>query len=281
MTNSHFFLPILLCAMLVGAVTDTQAQKRKSYDTNAEIKSQNDVNGQKREYYEIKLYRLSTNEQVKKVDDFLQNAYLPALHRAGIGKTGVFHRVTNDTAADKRIYVFIPLRSLDDIDKLEDLLTRDEILTRDGDAYWNAAYNAAPFNRMESIVLKAFPLMPKMKAPSLTGKKTERIYELRSYEGPTERLYRQKVKMFNEGGEIKLFNRLEFNAVFYAEVLAGSHMPNLMYMTSFNNMAEHDEHWKKFGSDPEWTKLKVVPEYLNTVSKNETVLLNPAEFSEL
>ena len=123
--------------------------------------------------------------------------------------------------------------------------------------------------------------MPKMQAPSLTGNKTERVYELRSYESATERLYRQKVKMFNEGGEIALFRRLEFNAVFYAEVLAGSHMPNLMYMTSFNNMAERDAHWKQFGADPEWNKLKVVPEYQNTVSKNEPVLLNPAEFSEL
>lgn len=240
-----------------------------------------DAQAQKREYYEIKVYRLSTTAQVQKVDEFLQNAYLPALHRAGIGKTGVFHPLANDTSAEKRVYVFIPLRSLADVDMLEQMALKDANLLKAGNAYWNAAYNAAPYNRMESIVLKAFPLMPKMKAPSLTGKKTERIYELRSYEGPTERLYRQKVKMFNEGGEIALFNRLQFNAVFYAEVLVGSRMPNLMYMTSFNNRAEREEHWKQFGADPEWTKLKVIPEYLNTVSKNETILMYPAEFSEL
>jgi hypothetical protein len=28
-------------------------------------------------------------------------------------------------------------------------------------------------------------------------------------------------------------------------------------------------------------KLKAIPEYLNTVALNDTVLLNPAEFSEL
>jgi hypothetical protein len=239
------------------------------------------VQAQKREYYEIKVYRVNTNEQVQKVNEFLKDAYLPALHRAGIGRTGVFHPVTNDTSADKRVYVFIPLRSLDDVDMLEQIPLKDAALPQSGNAYWNAEYNAAPYNRMESIVLKAFPLMPKMQAPSLSGKKTERIYELRSYEGPTERLYRQKVKMFNEGGEIALFSRLQFNAVFYAEVLAGSRMPNLMYMTSFNNRAERDEHWKQFGADPEWTKLKVVPEYLNTVSRNETILMYPAEFSEL
>ena len=241
----------------------------------------NTIHAQKREYYEIKIYRLTTNEQVKQVNDFLQNAYIPALHRAGIGKTGVYHPITNDTATDKRIYVFIPLRSLDQLSTVEDMLVKDARLTQDGDAYWNAAFNASPYARIESIVLKAFAMMPKMQVPSLTGNKTERIYELRSYEGATEKLYRKKVEMFNEGGEITLFKRLQFNAVFYAEVLAGSHMPNLMYMTSFNNRAERDEHWKTFGADPEWKKLSALAEYKNTVSKNDPVLLHPAEFSEL
>lgn len=234
---------------------------------------------EKREHYEIKVYHVKTNEQVKHVDEFLQHAYLPALHKAGFSKIGVFHPVVNDTAADKRIYVFIPLKSLEHLDKLEDVLINDPSIT--GEAYWNAPHTAPPYTRMESIVLKAFPMMPKMQAPSLTGTQTQRVYELRSYEGATERLYRKKVQMFNEGGEIALFKRLQFNAVFYSEVLAGSHMPNLMYMTSFNNMAERDAHWKQFGADPEWKRLSGLPEYQNTVSKNDTVLLNPAEFSEL
>ena len=235
----------------------------------------------KRDYYEIKLYRLASNEQVRKVDEYLKNAYLPALHRAGISKVGVYHPVGNDTSSDKKIYVFIPLTSLEAMNTIEELPVKDKQLQKDGDAYWNAAYNASPYKRIETIVLKAFPLMGSYNTPTLTGNKTERVYELRSYEGGTEQLYRQKVKMFNEGGEISLFKRLEFNAVFYAEVIAGSHMPNLMYMTSFNNMADRDAHWKIFGADPEWNKLKVVPEYLNTVSRNDTQLLNPAEFSEL
>ncbi len=235
----------------------------------------------KKDYYEIKLYRLTSNEQVKMVDYFLKNAYLPALHRAGIGKTGVYHPITNDTSTDKRIYVFIPLQSLEQLNTLEELLVSDKELQKAGDAYWNAPFNNTSFSRIESIVLKAFPLMPSFQQPILTGNKTDRIYELRSYEGPTEKLYRQKVKMFNEGGEVALFKRLSFNAVFYGEVIAGSHMPNLMYMTCFNDRADRDEHWKKFGESEEWTKLKVIPEYLNTVSKNDTILMNPAEYSEL
>ncbi len=235
---------------------------------------------EKRDYYEIKLYRLSTNEQVKKVEDFLQNAYLPALHRAGIPKVGVFHPRGNDTAVDKRVYVFIPVKTMDKVAVVEDLMVTDPELIQAGDSYWNAAFNAPVYNRIETIILKAFPLMTTFHVPNLSGPKTERIYELRSYEGPTERLYRQKVKMFNVGGEISLFKRLNFNAVFYSEVVAGSHQPNLMYMTSFNNWADREEHWKAFGADPQWNTLKAVPEYANTVSKNEQVFLNPTEFSE-
>jgi hypothetical protein len=234
----------------------------------------------KRDYYEIKLYRINTNDQVKQVNQFLKDDYIPALHRAGIGKIGVFHPVGNDTAAEKKIYVFIPLRSLKDVDLVANITATDSKL-KQTNAYLDIPFNASPYKRVETIVLKAFEGMPSFQAPALTGNKADRIYELRSYESATSRLYRQKVKMFNEGGEIALFKRLEFNAVFYAEVLAGSHMPNLMYMTSFNNWAERNEHWKKFSEDPEWLKLKVVPEYLNTVSKNEQEYLHPAEFSEL
>lgn len=235
----------------------------------------------KRSYYEIKLYHVSTDEQVQQVDHFLETAYLPALHRTGIPKIGVYHWAGNDTSADKRIYVFIPLRSLEDMNTVEELMLKDKELQASGDAYWNVAFDATPFKRIETIVLKAFPMMPKFQVPALTGNKTSRVYELRSYEGPTERLYRQKVDMFNNAGEVDLFKRLNFNAVFYGEVLSGSRMPNLMYMTSFTNQADRDEHWKKFSSDPVWVGIKDLPQYLHTVSRNETLFLHPTEFSEI
>jgi hypothetical protein len=87
--------------------------------------------------------------------------------------------------------------------------------------------------------------------------------------------------MFNQGGEIPLFKRLGFNAVFYASVIAGSHMPNLMYMTSFDNMTSHDQHWKDFGADPEWKKLSADTQYQHNVSHIDIVLLHPTEYSDL
>lgn len=234
---------------------------------------------QKREYYEIRIYRVHTHDQVKQLDQFFQNAYLPALHKLGIKKVGVFHDIGNDTLVDKRVVLFIPLRSLDQVSKLEDVVMKDPAAKND--QYWNAAHTAPPFKRIETILLQSFTMMPAHKAPALSGNKADHVYELRSYESANERLYRKKVQMFNEGGEIALFGRLQFNAVFYGEVLAGSRMPNLMYMTSFNNMKERDAHWATFGADPEWKKLSGMEEYKNTVSFIERFMLRPAEYSEL
>ncbi len=87
--------------------------------------------------------------------------------------------------------------------------------------------------------------------------------------------------MFNQGGEVALFDKLGFHAVFYASVLAGAHMPNLMYMTSFENMAARDAHWKTFGDDPTWKQLSSSPQYQHNVSHIDVLFLHPADYSEL
>ena len=123
--------------------------------------------------------------------------------------------------------------------------------------------------------------MPSFNTPKFTTPVGDRVYELRSYEGHTEKIYRNKVQMFNKGDEIGLFNRLGFNAVFYGEVMVGPRMPNLMYMTSFENRASRDEHWKAFSTDSQWKTLSAMPEYKNNVSKNTIVFLRPTDYSEI
>ena len=86
--------------------------------------------------------------------------------------------------------------------------------------------------------------------------------------------------MFNSG-ETDIFDRLDFNPVFYAHVVAGSHMPNLMYMTSFESFEAREAHWKAFGNDPVWKKLSSDAQYANNVSKADIVLLHPTTYSDL
>jgi hypothetical protein len=233
-----------------------------------------------REFYQLTLYHFATADQEKSIDSYLKSAYLPALHKMKFQNVGVFKWIGNDTASDKRLYVLIPLKKLDDASTISTGLLNDKDFVQNGKEYQDAAYNNTPYLRMETILLKAFELAPKMNLPKLNSPKSDRVFELRSYEGGTEKLFRNKVEMFNQGGEIKLFERLNFNAVFYAEVLSGSRMPNLMYMTSFENKDDRDAHWKTFGNDPEWKTLSAMPKYQKNVSRSEIMLLKATEYSD-
>jgi len=102
----------------------------------------------------------------------------------------------------------------------------------------------------------------------------------RFYEGATEKLHASKFRMFNVGDEMSIFKKYDFNAVFYSEVIAGSHMPNLMYMTTFNSKADRDKHWDTFSNDPEWKTLVAKKEYQNNVSKADILFLHPTAYSD-
>lgn len=234
-----------------------------------------------RQYYELRVYHLASHDQLALVERYVQGAFLPALHQAGIKTVGVFKWLGNDTAAVKKLFVLIPYKSLEQLEKTAGKLRKDPAFAAAGAEYLNVAYNQPAYLRYETILLHAFEYMPQLSTPQLSGPRAERVYELRSYEGPSEKIWRNKVQMFNEGGEIALFKRLGFNAVFYGEVVAGSRMPNLMYMTTFENRAARDAHWKTFGSDPEWKRLSGLAEYKNNVSKIDILFLAPTGYSDL
>ncbi len=233
-----------------------------------------------REFYQLTIYHYNNEAQEKILDKYLQQALLPALHRLHIKNVGVFKAISNDTSSSKILYVFVPVKSLDVLTMLPAKLSADKAYQSAGTDYINAIHTAAPYTRMETILMHAFHLAPQMQLPQLKAEKKERVYELRSYESATEKIFKNKVQMFNEGDEIGLFKKLNFNAVFYSEVIAGSKMPNLIYMTSFKNKADRDEHWKQFGSHPDWKKLSSMPEYQNNVSHIDIMFLRPTDYSD-
>lgn len=238
------------------------------------------LTAKERQFYQIKIYHLKTKAQETLVDNYLEKAFLPALHHAGIKQAGVFKPVAADTA-EIRIYVLIPFQSLEQFTNLDKTLEADKSFQANGKDYTDAVWNNIPYTRLESILLQAFPGMPVLEAPSLKAPKNERVYELRSYESPSEKYHVNKVKMFNTGDEIGIFRNLNFNAVFYATVISGSRMPNLMYMTTFNNKEDRDEHWKAFGADQKWKALSAMDEYSHNVSKSDILFLRPTDYSDL
>ena len=239
------------------------------------------ANAPARQFYQLLIYHVKDKAQETSTDKYLSEAWLPALHRAGIEKVGVFKTLGIDTATDKKIYVLTAYKSLAQFHKVTKLLSADKELGIKGSVYLDARFDDAPFLRKESILMEAFAGMPLWKAPSFTNPKSERIYELRSYESATEKLYLNKVHMFNEGNEMEIFERIGSQPLFYGEVLAGSRMPNLMYMTTYSDKKSRDEHWKAFGNDPAWKRLSALPEYQHNMQKADIDFLVPVEYSDI
>ena len=232
---------------------------------------------QDRQYFQIKIYSMETEEQVAILDEYLKNAYLPALKRQNIDNIGVFKPRADSI---RKIYILIPFSSLSQFESLDYNLEKDNIYLTGGANYINSPHTKPAYKRIESILLRAFKDMAKMKVSPLNNTRKDRIYELRSYESPSEVSFQNKVDMFNTGGEINLFKRLGFNAIFYGEVISGPKMPNLMYLTTFADQKSRDTHWKEFVNDPEWKKLLSMSKYDNNVSHIDITFLYPTEYSD-
>lgn len=266
--RNKFVLSVSLLLVAIGLLSFVYQKNQQPGET------------QKKEFYQVTIYRYTRPQQEVLLDNYLQNALIPALHRLGIKNIGIFKDIANDTTEQKKLYVIIPATSVEKFYTITEKLSADKEYLQAGATYINAPVTASPYNRLETILLKSFKLAPTLKLPSLSGPRKDRVYELRSYESATEKIFQNKVHMFNEGDEIGLFERLNFNAIFYTEVIAGSKMPNLMYMTSFENMQQRNEHWKKFSDDPYWKKLSSMPEYQQNVSHIDINFLRPTEYSD-
>jgi hypothetical protein len=232
------------------------------------------------QFLQLRKYTLTSSEQEPLADYYFEEALLPALKRQGISQIGVFksHRQTNDSLY--YLFVLHPIPSLDHLISMENALLSDKLYNEVGAPFLDAPYDKPGFERMESVLLRTFSEMPFLQPSTLEESREERVYELRSYESPTETRYRNKVHMFNEGGEVILFDKLGFNAVFYGEVLSGSRMPNLMYLTTFKNMQVRDSLWEAFFDSEKWKSLEKDPAYQHNVSHADIYLLYPTPYSD-
>jgi hypothetical protein len=232
-----------------------------------------------RDYFQLKIFSYETPEQEALLDNYFQDALLPAIHRAGIENVGVFKPIEGLNEHMNYVMLVIPFQSLDEFEQIPSILEKDAEYQQSGQAYINAPHDQPPYSRIESMILRGFSATPRMALPDLTSPREGRVYELRSYEGATEKLYNLKVEMFNEG-ESALFQELKFNPVFFCEVLSSAHMPHLMYMTTHADTTAQKENWDAFRDHPEWDRMKNLERYQNTVSGMTKYQVYPTEYSD-
>ena len=230
------------------------------------------------QYYEIRIYKIYDFEKQQIADEYLRDALLPALNRQKILNVGVFHNLKDQN--DHSVYVVIPFASLKSFSSYNQKLATDAKYQEAGKKYLQRKKGDGVFDRIESRLLKAFISMPRMELADFSkDRASERVFELRLYESHTEAHARRKVKMF-DSGETQLMRDVKMSPVFFGETLSGPDLPNLVYMLSAENLAAHEEHWKSFLKSDQWTKMKDLPEYKDTVSNIKNWFLTPTSFSQ-
>lgn len=206
-----------------------------------------------RDYYELRRYTVETQDQKDGLAAFLAGAAIPALDRIGIGPVGVFEHAEDLSP----VYVLLRHPSMDSVATATAKLLADEAFLAKGAAFLDAPAESPAYARMESSLLVAFEGMPKLELPATAD---GRIFQLRTYESPSVKTGQKKIEMFNTA-EIDIFRKVGLAPVFFGETLVGSKMPNLTYMLGFDSQDALKAAWDTFRSDPDWLKLRAMPEY--------------------
>lgn len=232
-----------------------------------------------RTFYELRRYEIETPEQKAGFDKFLGEAVIPTLNRFGIKPVGVFYPEKDLSP----IYILIPHKSIVSFATLTQRLAEDQEFLQAGADFVNAPADKPAYKNLETQLMVAFESMPELETP-VTDE--GRIFQLRTYESPSEKAGLKKIEMFNTG-ELDIFRRVGLHPVFFGQTLAGAKMPNLTYMLAFKNAEEQQANWKKFGADPDWKKLSTMPEYKDTAilrpkpAAITNLIIKPAAYSQV
>jgi len=234
------------------------------------------ADAEKPQYYEVRIYSTQSEEQQKRVNEYWQNAAVPAYNRMGIQPIGVFTELQD--SATNNIYVFIPCESLDDFAAIPAKLAADTDYRKTAAEFLSAPKANPAYTRFESSLLVAFAGMKHLVVPPADHKPN--IFELRTYLSSSEGKGLNKIQMF-ESGEIPLMKEVGLAPIFYGRTLAGLNMPCLVYMTCGENLTAHKEHWQGFSKSPAWKKLKTDPQYQDNVSRVISILLKHTAASQI
>ena len=231
------------------------------------------------EFYELRRYHLASGPEPKLTETFFSEALIPALNRLGITPVGAFS--VDIGPGTPTYYLLLPSASAETLVTADLNLAKDEAFLKASAPFWSAPAAAPAYSRIESSLLRAFVGYPKLTPPP-AGAKAKRIFQLRTYESPTNAAHVRKVEMFNSG-EFEAFARSGASAVFYADALVGPRLPALTYMLSFSDIDALNAAWDKFRVDPGWKKLNTNPRYTSEaiVSNVDNLILRPLACSQI
>ncbi len=228
---------------------------------------------------ELRRYRLRQGALAARFAAYAKDALVPALGRAGLAPVGAW---TVAVGPDQpTVHLLLPHPDPESVVTLAARL--------DGDAEYRKAAASSlalppsdpPYVSCDVSIHAAVPTVPAVQKPAGEAAGPARIFELRTYRSATEAASRRKIEMFEAGGELALFARLGLQVVFFGRDLVAGGLPSLTYMVVFADGAAREKAWAAFGSHSEWVKMREDPRYADTVSRIDSALLRPTDYSQL
>lgn len=255
---------------LTGAAVPTAAQRDERTGQSG------DQPQAQRQCYELRRYRLESEDDRRLVDDYLAKALMPAYSELGVEPIGAFTPVED---ANTR-YVLIPYQSPAQLIEARAALPDNASYQQAAEPYLSTPIDAPAYDRFTSSLMVAFAGFPTLQVPPQKKQNRDRLFELRTYESHNERKARLKVEMFNKA-EMDIFDDLGFTTVFYGDTLIGDRLPNLTYMLVYDDRQQRDQLWQSFVESPAWEELSARQRYEDTVSQVHSWFLKPTSYSQL
>ena len=227
---------------------------------------------------ELRRVHLRQGQMVTRYQEYAKTALVPALNRAGVKPVGAFNVAVGPDSPT--VYLLLPHSSAESMLTLTSRLNDDAEYQKAGAAFRALPASDPPYLRRESSLMTTFAGAPTLDPPSGANAVPSRVFELRTYKSHNDRAGAKKIEMF-EKGEFPIFRRDGLTWVFFGKDVVGNTLPSLTYMLVFANLAAYDKAWATFRDDPDWVKLRGLPEYQDIVSTIDKVLLRPTDYSQI
>jgi hypothetical protein len=231
------------------------------------------------QFFELKEYQLRNSKagQQARLTKFLEAEHLPMTKRVGMVTAGYFAMTLGEFAP--RVFSLAVYNSLGHMQETLEARAADKAWVKASTEFGSDPN--APFDRVNSRLLRAFDGMKKIDAPAASDK-GPRLFDLRRYENETFADMREKMNMFNTE-EIAIFRKTGINPLLFGETIVGDHMPNITYMAWYDDMAARDKAWAAFLSDPDWVRIRSKAGWGNDdiVATVSNIHLRPLNFSPI
>ncbi|MDR1863960.1 MAG: NIPSNAP family protein [Bacteroidales bacterium] len=225
---------------------------------------------QEKEIYEWRIYTLAG--EAAKLDDFFKETLIPAYNRQGVS-AGAFASYREEEVTLRYLLLVYP--DLAAYHRVKKAVREDGIFGKAAQPFYDSTAVRPLYIDFEGFLCEAFDKIPRMRQPD----RDRTLFEWRLYHSPNEEANQRKIKMFN-ADEIDLFDKVGINSVCYGEILAGPDMPALIYLTWYKDEPTRNEAWKQFVGHADWQRMKNLPEYAHTATRNTSRLLKPLPYSQ-